>query len=69
MVRNHVKLNIGSGWHCSWQNRIWAEVGIEVGVAVGVKTEFIYSILLGPKSCNIEYRQWLALQLVKLDMA
>ncbi len=39
-----------------------------VGVAVGVITEFICLILHGPKSCKIEYRQWLALQLVKSDM-
>jgi hypothetical protein len=39
-----------------------------VGVAVDVITEFIYSILHGPKSCNIKHRQWLALELVKSDM-
>ncbi len=37
-------------------------------MALGVITEFVYSILHGPKSCNVEYGQWLALQLVKLDM-
>jgi hypothetical protein len=45
-----------------------AEVGILVVVAVGVITEIVYSILHGLKSCNIEYGQWLALQLAKLDM-
>ena len=47
---------------------MWAEVGILVGVAFGVITKFIYSILHGLKSCNIEYGQWLALQLVKTEM-
>jgi len=37
-------------------------------VAVGVITEFVYSILHGPKSCYIEYRQWLALQLMPSNM-
>jgi hypothetical protein len=29
---------------------------------------FLYSILHGPTSCNIEYGQWLAVYVVKLDM-
>ena len=37
-------------------------------MAVGVITEFIYLILHGPKSCNIEYGLCLALLLVKSDM-
>jgi len=28
----------------------------------------VYSILHGLKSCNVEYGQWLALQLEKSDM-
>ncbi len=47
---------------------MWAEVGILVGVAVGVITEFVYLILHGPKSCNIKYEQWLALQLVNSEI-
>jgi len=39
-----------------------------VGVTPGVITKNVYSILHGPKSCNIEYRQWLALQLVKTEI-
>ena len=39
-----------------------------VGVTLGVITKHVYSILHGPKSCNIEYSQWLALQLVKSEM-
>ena len=45
-----------------------AKVGIAFDVAVGVITELVYSILHGQKSCNIEYGQWLALQLVKLEI-
>ena len=37
--------------------------------AAGGITELVYSILHGPKSCNIEYGQWLALELVKSDMS
>jgi hypothetical protein len=61
MVRNHVISNMGSGWHCSWYNRNGAQVGTGVG-----KT--LYSILHGPKSCNFEYGQRLALKLVKSEM-
>jgi hypothetical protein len=39
--------------------------GAQVGTGVG-KT--LYSILHGPKSCNFEYGQWLALQVVKSEM-
>ena len=38
--------------------------GAQVGTGVG-KT--LYSILHGPKICNFEYGQWLALQLVKSE--
>ncbi len=31
-----------------------AEVGIVVGMAVGIMREFVYLILHGLKSCNIE---------------
>ena len=44
------------------------EVGTGVGVALGVIMKNIYSILHGQKSCNIEYGQWLALELVKPEM-
>jgi hypothetical protein len=37
-------------------------------VALGVITKYVYSILHGPKSCNFENGQWLALQLVKSEM-
>ena len=43
-------------------------VGILVDVAFGVINKFVYSILHGLKSCNIEYGQWLALHLVKTEM-
>jgi hypothetical protein len=33
---------------------IMAEVGIVVGMAVGIMREFVYLILHGLKSCNIE---------------
>ncbi len=39
-----------------------------VGEALGVTTKNVYLILHGPKSWNIEYGQWLALQLVKSEM-
>ena len=48
LVRNHIISNIGSGWHCSWYHRIWAEVGMVVSddVAVDAITELkIYLIL------------------------
>ncbi len=35
---------------------------------LGFITELVYSILHGPKSCNIKYGQWLALQVVKSNM-
>ena len=44
MISDHVESNMGSGWHYSWYNWIWAEVSILVGVADGVITEFVYSI-------------------------
>ena len=37
-------------------------------MALGVITEFVYSILHSPKTCNIEYGQWLAMPLVKSKM-
>ena len=37
-------------------------------MALGVITEFVYSILHSPKTCNIEYGQWLAMLLVKSKM-
>jgi len=37
-------------------------------VAVDAITESVYLILHGLTSCNIEYRQWLALQLVPSNM-
>ena len=44
-----------------------AQVGTGVGKTLGVIMKYIYSIIHGPKSCNFEYGQWLALQLVKSE--
>ena len=47
-------------------NRKWAEVGTGVGVALGVITKYVYSILHGPKSCNIEYGQSVGIAVGKI---
>ena len=44
MISDHVESTMGSGWHCSCKNWIWAEVGILVAGAIGVTTEFLNSI-------------------------